>query len=179
MELWMKIYSKSITGEEYKDNVSKLDKMRTVNHNSVIANVNLLNRLAEKNGLQPVYDGIVSEERPYRREIANDVLDYVFPAPIGCKKTLSDIMHGDAERQYAFTIRIGGRRSGINNKYNWDCYMVDGAPRYITVEECLELQGFPRDFKLIGNKDKQFKQVGNAVPTIIVEAIGTLAFGKI
>ena len=54
MELWMKIYSKSITGEEYKDNVSKLDKMRTVNHNSVIANVNLLNRLAEKNGLQPV-----------------------------------------------------------------------------------------------------------------------------
>ena len=66
MELWMKIYSKSITGEEYKDNVSKLDKMRTVNHNSVIANVNLLNRLAEKNGLQPVYDGIVSEERPYR-----------------------------------------------------------------------------------------------------------------
>jgi DNA (cytosine-5)-methyltransferase 1 len=57
--------------------------------------------------------------------------------------------------------------------------MVDGAPRYITVEECLELQGFPRDFKLIGNKDKQFKQVGNAVPTIIVEAIGTLAFGKI
>ena len=73
----MKIYSKSITGEEYKDNVSKLDKMRTVNHNSVIANVNLLNRLAEKNGLQPVYDGIVTEERPYRREIANAVLDYV------------------------------------------------------------------------------------------------------
>ncbi len=57
--------------------------------------------------------------------------------------------------------------------------MVDGAPRYITVEECLELQGFPRDFKLSGNKDKQFKQVGNAVPTVIVEAIGTLAFGKI
>lgn len=77
MELWMKIYSKSITGEEYKDNVSKLDNMRTVNHNSVIANVNLLNRLAEKNNLPPVYDGIVSEERPYRREIANAVLDYV------------------------------------------------------------------------------------------------------
>lgn len=57
--------------------------------------------------------------------------------------------------------------------------MVDGAPRYITVEECLELQGFPRDFKLSGNKDKQFKQVGNAVSTVIVEAIGTLAFGKI
>ena len=43
MELWMKIYSKSITGEEYKDNVSKLDKMRTVNHNSVIANAQFSN----------------------------------------------------------------------------------------------------------------------------------------
>ncbi len=77
MELWMKIYSNSITGQEYKDNVSKLDKMRTVNHNSVLANVNLLNRLAEKNSLPPVYDGIVSEKRPYRREVANAVLEYV------------------------------------------------------------------------------------------------------
>ncbi len=77
MELWMKVYSNSITGQEYQDNVSKLDKMRTANHNSVIANVNLLNRLAEKNSLPPVYDGIVSEERPYRREIANAVLEYV------------------------------------------------------------------------------------------------------
>lgn len=29
MELWMKVYSNSITGQEYKDNVSKLDNMRT------------------------------------------------------------------------------------------------------------------------------------------------------
>lgn len=77
MELWMKIYSNSITGQEYKDNVSKLDKMRTVTHNSVLANVNLLNRLAEKNSLPPVYDGTVSEERPYRREVANAALEYV------------------------------------------------------------------------------------------------------
>lgn len=77
MELWMKVYSNSITEQEYKDNVSKLDNMRTVNHNSVIANINLLNRLAEKNSLPPVYDGIVSEERPYRREVANAVLEYV------------------------------------------------------------------------------------------------------
>lgn len=77
MELWMKIYSNSITGQEYKDNVSKPDKMRTVNHNSVLANVNLLNRLAEKNSVPPVYDGIVSKKRPYRREVANAALEYV------------------------------------------------------------------------------------------------------
>ena len=77
MELWMKIYSSSVDDGTYKDNVSRLDKLRTVTHNSVLANVNLLNRLAEKNNLPPVYDGIVSEERPYRREVANAVLEYV------------------------------------------------------------------------------------------------------
>ena len=77
MELWMKIYARSVSSEEYKDNVSKLDKTRTMSHNSVLGNVNLLNRLAEKNQLPPVYDGIVSHERPYRREVANAVLEYV------------------------------------------------------------------------------------------------------
>ena len=77
MELWMKVFSKAISGSEYQDNVTRLDKSRTTNHNSVLGNVNLLNRLAEKNNLPPVYDGIVSQERPYRREVANAVLEYV------------------------------------------------------------------------------------------------------
>lgn len=64
MELWMKVYARSVTSDEYRDNVSKLDKSRTMLHNSVLGNVNLLNRLAEKNKLPPVYDGIVSYERP-------------------------------------------------------------------------------------------------------------------
>lgn len=77
MELWMKVYARSVTSDEYRENVSKLDKSRTMLHNSVLGNVNLLNRLAEKNKLAPVYDGIVSYERPYRREVANAVLEYV------------------------------------------------------------------------------------------------------
>lgn len=77
MELWMMVHSDSCSGDEYKDNVSSLDKGRTSEHNSVLGNVKLLNRLAEKNGLPLVYDGIVSHERPYRREVANAVLEYV------------------------------------------------------------------------------------------------------
>lgn len=105
--------------------------------------------------------------------IRNDInIKFEFPSPTGCKKTLSDIMKGNAERDYAFTIRIGGRHSGIDNKYNWDCYMVDGKPRYITVDECLALQGFPENFYLSGSQGEKFKQVGNAVPTVVIEAIG-------
>ena len=42
-----------------------------------LGNVNVLNRLAEKNTLPPFYDGKVSQDRPYRREVANGVLQYV------------------------------------------------------------------------------------------------------
>lgn len=105
--------------------------------------------------------------------VRNDInKEFTFPKPIGCDKKLCDVMHGCTDREYAFTIRIGGRRSGIENKYNWDCYRVNGELHYITIEECLEVQGFPRDFYLAGNKDNQYKQVGNAVPTVVVEAIG-------
>ena len=55
----------------------ELDKSRTTYHNALLGNVNVLNRLAEKNTLPPFYDGKVSQDRPYRREVANGVLQYV------------------------------------------------------------------------------------------------------
>lgn len=78
MESWMKVYSyKSVDKEEYQSKVTDMDRRRTMCHNSVLSSVNILNRLAAKENLPLVYDGIVSEERPYRREVANAVLEYV------------------------------------------------------------------------------------------------------
>lgn len=99
-------------------------------------------------------------------------INFEFPKPIGCVKKLSDVLGGEVEREFAFTVRVGGRHSGIDNKFNWDCYRVNGEPRYIKIEECLDLQGFPRDFYLAGNQSLKFKQIGNAVPTVIIQAIG-------
>lgn len=98
-------------------------------------------------------------------------LNFDFPKPMPLKYTFSQIMQGVTEREYSFTIRIGGRRSGINNRYNWDCYMVNGKPRFITPEECLMLQGFDRNFKLCGSESQKYAQVGNSVPVTIVNAI--------
>lgn len=104
--------------------------------------------------------------------VRNDIkIDFDFPKPLPLKYTFSQIMQGVTQREYSFTIRIGGRRSGINNRFNWDCYMVDGEPRYITPEECLMLQGFDRTFKLCGNESQKYAQVGNSVPVTIVNAI--------
>ncbi|MDD4096467.1 MAG: DUF3232 domain-containing protein, partial [Oscillospiraceae bacterium] len=56
----------------------RLDKKRTHAHNAVIASLDALNQLCEKNGIPPVYDGTVSESRPFRVEIADAVLAYIY-----------------------------------------------------------------------------------------------------
>lgn len=67
----------ALDGDEYREGRSSVDKTRTIHHNSVISNVNILNRMANKAGLEPVYEGVVSEERPYRREVADAVFEYI------------------------------------------------------------------------------------------------------
>ena len=98
-------------------------------------------------------------------------MDFQFPKPVPLKYTFSEVMGGETERDYSFTIRIGGRRSGINNRFNWDAYLVDGKVRYITPEECLMLHGFPKDFKLCGNQGQKYHQVGNSVSCCIVNEL--------
>jgi len=98
--------------------------------------------------------------------------NFEFPKPIKLKYTLSNVLGGNVDREYGFTVRIGGRRSGINNRYNWDSYRVNGEVRYITPEECLRLQGFKKNFKLKGTESQKYYQVGNTVPVTIINEIG-------
>ena len=77
-QVYRRIYGSGTEDTEaYRDRVVSLDRLRTVHHNNVIANVGILNRLAQSAGIPPVYDGVVSEERPHRRELANAVFAYV------------------------------------------------------------------------------------------------------
>jgi DNA (cytosine-5)-methyltransferase 1 len=48
----------------------------------------------------------------------------------------------------------------------------DGSLRRLTFLEVKRLQGFPEQWIFCGSKAQQFKQVGNAVPTIFGEMIG-------
>jgi hypothetical protein len=54
-----------------------MDRKRTSCHNAVLANVSMLNRMAAMAGLPPVYEGVISEDQPYRRQVADAVLEYV------------------------------------------------------------------------------------------------------
>lgn len=77
MEHFIRFRDKNMDAEEYRDKMTELDSNRTRKHNSILTGIKIMNRLAEQQNLAPVYDGIVSEERPYRREVANAVLEYV------------------------------------------------------------------------------------------------------
>ena len=78
LELKQKLHqAKAIDEEMFREEYPAMDRVRTNCHNAVIANVSIVNRLADQAGLAPIYDGTVSEERPYRTQMADAVLGFI------------------------------------------------------------------------------------------------------
>ena len=78
MEAWLSMYGYHNTPKaDYQDKSTALDKSRSAAHNAVISSIGILNRLCGQNNIPLIYDGVVSEERPHRVEIADAVLAYV------------------------------------------------------------------------------------------------------
>ena len=73
--------------------------------------------------------------------------EFNFPEKRKLKFTMSDVMKGEVDRDIGFTLRVGGKRSPIDDRRNWDGYIVDGELRRLTPNEGKTMQGFPYNFK--------------------------------
>lgn len=97
--------------------------------------------------------------------------DFTFPAPIPLRKTMSDIFGGNVSRNIGFTLRVGGRHSGINDRRNWDGYLVDGVERRLTSVEGRLMMGFSPSFRFPVSERAAMKQLGNSVAVPVIKAI--------
>ena len=77
-------------------------------------------------------------------------------------------------RQGTFIADLELPARTVTGSSSQDWVRWNGALRRLTLQEVMLLQGFPEDWHIAGSKAQQFKQVGNAVPTVFGELIGTM-----
>jgi DNA (cytosine-5)-methyltransferase 1 len=117
--------------------------------------------------------------KPYIKDMYKE-LAFTFPREIPLKKTMSDIFKGRVtkelnskeERKVGFTLRVGGGKSPINDRRNWDGYIVNNKVVRIDSKKGLEMMGFPKSFKMPVSENQAMKQLGNSVAVNVVKAVG-------
>lgn len=94
----------------------------------------------------------------------------------------------DIQKEYMKgSFHLGGGKTGMARRLSWDapsltltcapaqnqterCHPKESRP--LTVREYARIQTFPDDWKFSGNMSMQYKQIGNAVPVNLAEAVG-------
>ena len=82
---------------------------------------------------------------------------------------MSDIQEGDCTREIGFTLRVGGKSSGIDDRRNWDGYIVNNQEVRLSPKEGKRMMGFPDNFKFPVSNTQAMKQLGNSVCVDVVE----------
>jgi len=75
-------------------------------------------------------------------------------------------------RQGTFIADLELPARTVTGSSSQDWIRWNGVLRRLTLKEIMALQGFPNDWLVEGTKSQQYKQVGNAVPTVFGEALG-------
>ena len=96
---------------------------------------------------------------------------FIFPPKKKLKMTMDDIWGAKCNKKIGFTLRVGGAGSTIEDRRNWDCYLVDGIPKRIGPEQAKKMQGFPDWFEFPVSRTQAMKQLGNSVAVPAVQAV--------
>lgn len=111
--------------------------------------------------------------RLYMVGIREDLIDtFSFPNPVPLTMTMSDIFEGHVDKKIGFTLRVGGKGSPLNDRRNWDGYLVDGVEKRLQPREAKKMQGFPEEFEFNVSNNTAMKQLGNSVAVPAIQAVG-------
>jgi DNA (cytosine-5)-methyltransferase 1 len=92
-------------------------------------------------------------------------------------KTRPDLIHHDPKHfGNRYTVQVANKpgRTVVAHLYkdgNLFIHPDHKQKRTFTVREAARVQSFPDDFKFVGSRTNQYKQVGNAVPPIMAKQI--------
>jgi DNA (cytosine-5)-methyltransferase 1 len=99
-------------------------------------------------------------------------IEFEFPEPVKLNMTMNDVFGGKVNKSIGYTLRVGGKKSPLNDRRNWDGYLVDGVEKRVGIKEAKKMQGFPDTFEFSVSISQAMKQLGNSVAIPVVEALG-------
>jgi DNA (cytosine-5)-methyltransferase 1 len=100
----------------------------------------------------------------------NQNIDFQFPKPLPLTTTMSDIWGESCAKKIGYTLRVGGRGSKIDDRRNWDSYLVGKNIKRISVKEGKKMMGFDEDFIFPVSETQAMKQLGNSVAVPAIQA---------
>jgi len=95
---------------------------------------------------------------------------FKFPEAEPLTKTMSDIFGKPCNKAIGYTLRVGGRGSGLMDRRNWDTYSVGGEVVRLTSKEGIKMMGLPKSFEFPVSETQAMKQLGNSVAVPAVKA---------
>ena len=100
------------------------------------------------------------------------IANFNFPETTPLQFTMNEVFNGSCNKKIGYTLRVGGKSSGINDRRNWDSYLINGKVEKLEIKHAKKMMGLPDDFNFPVSKTQAMKQLGNGVAINVVVAIG-------
>lgn len=106
----------------------------------------------------------------FRKDDNINIPEFIFPETEPLKTTMSDVWGGTCPKKVGYTLRVGGRGSGLHDRRNWDSYIVNGVEKRLTPKEGKKMMGLPDWYEFPVTETQAMKQLGNSVAVNAVQA---------
>lgn len=100
-----------------------------------------------------------------------DERSFNFPEPQDLRFTMSDILKAKCTWNIGYTLRVGGRKSGVDGRRNWDGYVTDKGGEIFGGRRSKKNDGLLDSFVFPCSENESLKQLGNSVCVPVVSAI--------